>query len=48
MAPADAAKLLGVTESDVLATVESGELKGKKIGTSWRITRKAIDDFLAS
>jgi excisionase family DNA binding protein len=48
MAPGDAAKLLGVSESDVLATLESGELKGKKIGTSWRITRKAIDDFLAS
>jgi excisionase family DNA binding protein len=48
LAPADAAKLLGVTEADVLATLESGELKGKKIGASWRITRKAIDDFLAS
>jgi excisionase family DNA binding protein len=48
LAPADAAKLLGVSESDVLATLESGDLKGKKIGTTWRITRKAIDDFLSS
>jgi excisionase family DNA binding protein len=40
--------VLGVTETDVLATLESGELKGKKIGSAWRITRKAIDDFLAS
>jgi excisionase family DNA binding protein len=47
-APADAAKVLGVTEADVLATLESGDLKGKKIGSTWRITRKAIDDFLAS
>jgi excisionase family DNA binding protein len=47
-APADAAKLLGVSEADVLSTLESGDLKGKKIGSSWRITRKAIDDFLAS
>ena len=48
MAPADAAKLLGVSETDVLSTLESGDLKGKKIGSSWRITRKAIDDFLAN
>jgi len=48
LAPADAAKLLGVSEADVLSTLESGDLKGKKIGVSWRITRKAIDDFLES
>lgn len=48
LAPADAAKLLGVSEADVLSTLEGGDLKGKKIGSSWRITRKAIDDFLAS
>jgi excisionase family DNA binding protein len=48
LAPADAAKVLGVTETDVLASLESGDLKGKKIGSSWRITRKAIDEFLAS
>jgi excisionase family DNA binding protein len=48
LAPADAAKVLGVTEADVLSSLEGGELKGKKIGSSWRITRKAIDEFLAS
>jgi excisionase family DNA binding protein len=48
MSPAEAAELLGVSETDVLATLESGDLKGKKIGTAWRITRKAIDEFLAS
>jgi excisionase family DNA binding protein len=48
LSPADAAQVLGVSEADVLATLESGELKGKKIGAAWRITRKAIDDFLAS
>lgn len=48
LSPADAAIVLGVSEADVLATLDSGDLKGKKIGTSWRITRKAIDDFLAS
>ena len=30
---------LGVTEADVIASLEAGDLKGKKIGTQWRITR---------
>ena len=40
LSPADAAKALGVTETDVLAILESGELAGKKIGTSWRIKQR--------
>ena len=48
MSPAEAALELGVSEADVLATLEAGELKGKKIGASWRITRGAMDDFLKS
>lgn len=48
LSPAEAAQALGVSEIDVLATLEAGDLKGKKIGTTWRITRKAIDEFLAS
>ena len=46
LAPADAAKALGVSESDVIASLESGDLKGKKIGTQWRITRAALKAFL--
>lgn len=48
MGVADAAKALGVSEEDVLATLEKGELKGKKIGSTWRITKTALDDFLKS
>ena len=44
--PADAAKALGVAESDVVASLEKGDLKGKKIGTQWRITRAALKEFL--
>jgi membrane protease subunit (stomatin/prohibitin family) len=44
--PADAAKMLGVSEADVIASLESGDLKGKKIGTQWRITRAQIAQFL--
>ena len=46
MGPADAAKALGVSESDVIASLEAGDLKGKRIGTQWRITKTALADFL--
>jgi len=46
--PAQVAQILGVTEADVLATIEGGELKAKKIGSAWRINRAALDQFLAS
>jgi len=48
LSPADAAKLLGVSEGDVVASLSDGSLKGKKIGSTWRITRTALDDFLKS
>jgi len=48
LSPADAAKAMGVNEADVLATLESGDLKGKKIGASWRITREALNAYLNS
>jgi excisionase family DNA binding protein len=47
LSPADAAQALGVPESDVLTVLESGELAGRKIGSSWRIKRSALDEFLA-
>ena len=46
LTPADVAKALGVTEADVMATLESGDLKGRKIGTAWRVTKGALDEFL--
>ena len=48
LSPADVAKALGVSEADVMAVLESGELKAKKIGASWRITRAALDAYLAA
>jgi excisionase family DNA binding protein len=47
MSPAQAAQVLGVTEADVIASLDAGELKGKKIGSAWRITKTALDAFLA-
>ena len=46
LSPADAAKALGVSESDVMASLDAGDLKGKKIGTQWRITRAQLQQFL--
>ena len=46
--PAQVAQLLHVTENDVLASLEAGDLKGKKIGSQWRVTRAAVDSFLQS
>jgi excisionase family DNA binding protein len=48
LSPVDAAKVLGVGESDVLSALADGSLKGKKIGTAWRITRAALEEFLKS
>jgi excisionase family DNA binding protein len=48
MTPAQVAQALGVGEADVMSSLESGDLKGKKIGTQWRVTRAAVDSFLKS
>jgi excisionase family DNA binding protein len=47
LGPADVAKVLGVSEEDVMAVITSGELKAKKIGASYRVTRTALDAYLA-
>lgn len=47
LSPAQAAEALGVTEADVIASIEAGDLKGKKIGSAYRVTRSALDAFLA-
>jgi excisionase family DNA binding protein len=46
--PAQVAQRLGVTEADVISSLEAGDLKGKRIGSQWRVTRAAVDAFLAS
>src|SRR3954462_9851711 len=46
VSPADAAQALGVSEADVIASLEAGDLKGRKIGPQWRIPRAALRDFI--
>lgn len=46
LTPAQVAQTLGVTEEDVIASIDAGDLKGKKIGSAYRITRAALEEFL--
>jgi excisionase family DNA binding protein len=47
MNPAQAAAYLQVSEADIMQMIESGELKAKKIGSQYRISKAVIDEFLA-
>jgi excisionase family DNA binding protein len=47
LSPAEAAQTLGVSEADVMTVLESGDLKGKKIGSSWRISRAALTAYMS-
>jgi len=47
LSPADVAGVLAVPEEDVVAILESGELAGKRIGSSWRVKRSALEAYLA-
>lgn len=46
MTPSEAASLLKVSEEDVLAAITAGELKARKIGAAFRISKDALEEFL--
>jgi excisionase family DNA binding protein len=46
MTPAEAAGILRVSEEDVLAAIQSGDLKAKKLGQAYRISKEALEAFL--
>jgi len=46
LTPEQAAQLLSVSVEDVLASIQSGELKARRIGAAYRIARSALDEFL--
>jgi excisionase family DNA binding protein len=48
MTISEAAAYMRVGEEDVLEVIQANELKAKKIGSSYRISKKAIDDYLSS
>ncbi len=46
MTPSEAAEILRVSEEDVVAAIEAGDLKAKKIGRAYRISREALEAYL--
>ncbi len=46
MSPGEAAQFLKVSEEDVLAAIKAGDLKGKKLGKAYRISKDALMAFL--
>jgi excisionase family DNA binding protein len=48
MGVTEAAEYLGVSVEDVVQLCTSGELKAKKIGNQYRISKAAIDEFMSS
>jgi excisionase family DNA binding protein len=48
MTPAEAASYLRVSEEDVVAAINAGDLKAKKIGNAYRISKDALEAYLKS
>jgi len=48
MTPSEAASILKVSEEDVVAAIEEGSLKAKKLGKAYRISKDALEAFLKS
>ncbi|MEM7803223.1 MAG: SPFH domain-containing protein [Chloroflexota bacterium] len=46
MTPAQAAAVVQVTEADIVAAIEAGDLKARKIGSAYRISKANLEGFL--
>ena len=46
MTPAEAAAVLKVSEEDVIAAITAGDLKARKMGNAYRISKEALEAFL--
>ena len=46
LSPEQVGQILGVSETEVVGLIDLGELKAKKIGSTYRIKRSAVDAFL--
>lgn len=46
MTPAEVAKIVKVSEEDILAAITAGDLKARKIGSAYRISKEALQEFL--
>jgi len=48
MTPSEAAVFLKVSEEDVVAAITAGELKARKIGSAYRVSKESLQEFLNS
>ena len=48
MTPAEAAAILRVSEEDVIAAINEGSLKARKLGSAYRISKESLEAFLKS
>ncbi len=46
MTPAEAAEILKVSQEDVMAAIQAGDLKAKKLGNAYRISKASLEKFL--
>ena len=46
MTPDEAAQFLKVSAEDVVAAIEAGDLKARKLGNAYRISKDSLNDFL--
>jgi len=46
LTPSEAAAFLKVSEEDVIAAITAGDLKAKKLGNVYRISKSSIEEFL--
>jgi excisionase family DNA binding protein len=46
MTPSEAAGFLKVSEEDVIAAITAGDLKARKLGNAYRISKAALEEFL--
>ena len=37
---------LKVSEEDIIAAIQAGDLKARKIGSAYRISKESVDEFL--
>ncbi len=48
MTPSEAAQFMKVTEDDIMAAIQDGSLKAKKVGKAFRITKDNLESFMNS
>ncbi len=46
MTPSEAASFLKVSEEDVIAAINAGELKARKIGSAFRVSKESLQEYL--